>query len=68
MLFRSPYGEGHVDFEEVIGKAWEMGVRRFVAEFWYMGSPLWREDLADAGERMRHILDSLGAVSPLFSN
>ncbi len=62
-----PYGEGHVDFEEVIGKAWEMGVRRFVAEFWYMGSPLWREDLADAGERMRHILDSLGAVSPLFS-
>lgn len=30
-----PYGTGHVDFEAAISAAWELGVRRFVTEFWY---------------------------------
>lgn len=30
-----PYGSGHVDFETAISAAWELGVRRFVTEFWY---------------------------------
>lgn len=30
-----PYGEGHVDFPAAIQTAWELGVRRFVTEFWY---------------------------------
>ena len=30
-----PYGTGHVDFAAAIDAAWELGVRRFVTEFWY---------------------------------
>ena len=52
-----PYGEGHVDFEQAIAKMWEMGVRRYVAEFWYKGSATWREDLQDVNHKMRRILD-----------
>lgn len=32
-----PYGAGHVDFAEGINAAWDLGVRRFVAEFWDNG-------------------------------
>ncbi len=30
-----PYGQGHVDFEAAVAAAWEIGVRRYVTEFWY---------------------------------
>lgn len=30
-----PYGTGHVDFEAAVAAAWELGVRRYVTEFWY---------------------------------
>lgn len=30
-----PYGEGHVNFMDAIRTAWELGVRRYVTEFWY---------------------------------
>ncbi len=57
-LFREiPFGEGHVDFESAIETAWELGVRRFVTEFWYTGNPEWRADLLDANRRMSEILD-----------
>lgn len=52
-----PYGEGHVDFEQAIAKMWEMGVRRYVAEFWYKGNAAWPEDLQNVNQRMRRILD-----------
>ena len=29
------FGEGDVDFESIISKAWEHGIRRYVTEFWY---------------------------------
>ncbi len=54
-----PFGSGHVDFEKVIKCAWELGVRRYVTEFWYQGSEKWREDLQDANERMRLVLEKL---------
>lgn len=54
-----PFGTGHVNFEAVIGKAWELGVRRFVTEFWYKGSAAWKEDLKDAESRMQKILDTM---------
>jgi len=56
-LFREiPFGEGHVDFESAIQTAWDLGVRKYVTEFWYAGSPAWKDDLSDACRRMTAIL------------
>lgn len=52
-----PYGTGHVDFQAMIKKAWELGVRRYVTEFWFSGNMRWKEDLAFANRMMREILD-----------
>jgi L-ribulose-5-phosphate 3-epimerase len=52
-----PFGTGHVDFENMILKAWECGIRKYVTEFWYTGNENWREDLYDANQRMTKILD-----------
>lgn len=51
------YGQGHVDFPSAIATAWELGVRRFVTEFWYLGSETWREDVVSANRFMSAILD-----------
>lgn len=57
-VFREvPFGTGHVDFENAIRTAWELGVRKYVAEFWYTGSPAWRTELADVNRRFKRILD-----------
>lgn len=52
-----PYGTGHADFESAIAKAWDMGIRRYVAEFWYKGKENWKEDLVFANKMMSEILD-----------
>lgn len=52
-----PYGTGHVDFEAAIEKAWEMGIRRYVTEFWYKGSEDWEDDLRFAHDMMAGLLD-----------
>ncbi len=52
-----PFLTGHVDFEAVIAKAWEMGVRRFVTEMWDVGSPAWKDDIKFACSSMSAILD-----------
>ncbi len=52
-----PFLTGHVDFEAVIAKAWEMGVRRFVTEMWDVGSPSWKDDIKFACSSMSAILD-----------
>lgn len=52
-----PYGAGHVDFEAAIAKAWELGIRRYVTEFWYKGKENWKEDLFSANKMMTEILD-----------
>ena len=46
-----------MDFEAAIEKAWEMGIRRYVTEFWYKGSENWREDLRFAHDMMTGLLD-----------
>lgn len=38
-----PFGTGHVNFEEIIRKAWELGVRKYTAEFWYVGNDDWKD-------------------------
>lgn len=52
-----PFGSGYVDFESGIKKAWELGVRRYVTEFWYTGNPNWKEDVDFAVRKMTDILD-----------
>lgn len=54
-----PFGTGHVDFESGAAKAWELGVRKFVTEFWYTGNPQWKQDLVFAADMFRGILDKL---------
>lgn len=53
-----PYGQGHVDFEQSVKAAWGLGIRKYVTEFWYVGSPGWKDDLRDANRRMTKILDT----------
>lgn len=52
-----PFGQGHVDFERAIETAWELGVRKYVAEFWYTGRPDWKDELKNVCNRMSAILD-----------
>ncbi|MGL6198418.1 MAG: L-ribulose-5-phosphate 3-epimerase [Lachnospiraceae bacterium] len=54
-----PYGVGHVDFEKVIKAAWNIGVRKYVTEFWYKGSEKWQEELHKVNAKMRGILDQM---------
>jgi len=52
-----PFGTGHVDFQAVADKAFELGVRRFVGEFWYTGGDLWEQTLKEANDFLRGFLD-----------
>nr|WP_024838467.1 L-ribulose-5-phosphate 3-epimerase [Clostridium sp. 12(A)] len=52
-----PFGMGHVDFERAIETAWELGIRKFVTEFWFTGNEEWMKDLYDANRRMTEILN-----------
>jgi L-ribulose-5-phosphate 3-epimerase len=52
-----PFLTGHVDFEAVIAKAWDLGVRRFVTEMWDVGNSTWKEDIQFACSSMSAILD-----------
>lgn len=57
-LFRDlMYGEGHVNFPEMIEAAWEIGCRKYVTEFWYHGEEDWHKNLKFACEEMCKILD-----------
>lgn len=57
-VFREvPFLTGHVDFEGVIQKARDLGVRRFVTEMWDVGKDSWKEDILFANKTMRAILD-----------
>ncbi|MBO5460945.1 MAG: L-ribulose-5-phosphate 3-epimerase [Ruminococcus sp.] len=54
-----PFGTGHVKFEEAVEKAWDLGVRKYVTEFWYTGSPAWREDLKFANDMFTKIFKTV---------
>ena len=53
-----PFGTGHVDFAAVAKKAWALGVRRYVGEFWYTGNADWKGDLSFANTFLRRALDA----------
>ena len=42
------YGDGHVNFRMLTQKAYALGVRRFVMEYWYTGNEAWVTDLENA--------------------
>lgn len=52
-----PFGTGHVDFAAITKQAWALGVRRFVAEFWYKEGTDWRAELEKANAFLRGYLD-----------
>lgn len=54
-----PFGTGHVDFEAGIQKAWDLGVRRFVTEFWDVKDGNWDKEMTNAYTRMTAILDRM---------
>ena len=54
-----PFGTGHVDFENVIKTSWELGVRRYVAEFWYLDGQDYKAELKKASQFMRSRLDKM---------
>ena len=57
-VFREvPYGTGHVDFKELCSTAYQLGVRRFLAEFWYAGTDQWEADLYHNCKFLRGFLD-----------
>lgn len=48
-----PYGTGHVNFQEAINITYEMGVRIYLAEFWYTGNDDWQNQLTFANQFLR---------------
>lgn len=51
-----PFGTGHVNFQSAIEAAWELGVRKFVTEFWYTGNPKWKDELKFANVMFTELL------------
>lgn len=54
-----PFGTGHVDFETGIRKAWDLGIRRYVTEFWDVKDGNWKKEMMNAYTRMTEILDRM---------
>lgn len=54
-----PYGTGHVDFQSIIRKAYGMGTRRYMAEFWYVGQQEWEKDIVHANRFLRDKFSNL---------
>ena len=52
-----PIGTGHVNFKEAIALAWQLGIRKYVTEFWYVGNENWKEDLVFAHDMFEKMLD-----------
>ena len=55
-----PFGTGHVDFDKIVQKSWELGVRRYVAEFWYKEGSDWQQELQKANDFMREKFAGIG--------
>ncbi len=51
-----PYGTGHVDFSTLLDTCWNLGVRRYVTEFWHNGVP----------DQLRHIIESYNYIIGAF--
>lgn len=54
-----PYGSGHVNFSEAINMTYAMGVKLYLAEFWYTGNEDWNDQLKFANEFIRSKFNTL---------
>ena len=54
-----PYSTGHTDYAGCLTQLKAQNVRRYVGEFWYLGSPEWEKDLKFASQFLRGKLDSV---------
>jgi predicted hexulose-6-phosphate isomerase len=54
-----PFNKGCVDFKTILNKAWDLGIRRYVTELWYVGNEDWKDKNKEACELARNILDKL---------
>ena len=54
-----PYGMGHVDFAKAVKTSWDLGVRRFVAEFRYVKGVTkdWHAELKNANDFLRKFFE-----------
>lgn len=43
-----PYGTGHVDFNRLLETCWNLGVRRYVTEFWHTSALDWKQQIKDS--------------------
>jgi len=50
-------GDGQVDFKKTIITAWEMGIRRFVTEFWDTPQKNWEEEIPRTFAFITELLD-----------
>lgn len=59
-VFREvPFLTGHVDFPTIIKTAWDLGIRRYVTEMWYVGNDdTWADDIRFACKSMSKLLDA----------
>lgn len=63
-VFREiPYGEGHVDFATMCNAAYKLGVRRYLAEFWYDGTERWENILIENCKFLRNFLDQAEKIA-----
>lgn len=63
-IFREiPFGEGHVPFDSIIKTAWKLGIRRYVAEFWYTGNPDWKTEIKDNYNYLKSFLDEAAGIA-----
>lgn len=53
-----PFGTGTTDYDGALDVLVAEGVRRYVAEFWYVGSEAWREDARFAADYVRGKIDA----------
>lgn len=53
-----PFGTGTTDYDGALDELVSQGVRRYVAEFWYVGSAAWREEAAAASRYVRGKIDA----------
>ena len=54
-----PFLTGHVNFKECLKSMWNLGVRRYVTELWYIGAEDFRVDLNFAVKTFRDMLDEI---------